>query len=743
MSDVILGDATLVLTTDNKGVTKGIATAKSQVKSLGKATARAGKSLSRNLTLPLVGVGVAAGKMAVDFESSLSQIEGLVGVSRKQVDAWREDIIALGPAVGKGPQELAEGMFFVTSAGLKGSEALDTLTLSAKASAAGLGSTAVVADAATSAINAYGIETVDAAQATNVLVGTVRLGKASADSIAGSLGKVIPLASEMGVRFDQVGASIAAMTRLGFTADEATTSLVAVMSGLKKPTVDAEKALEEFGLSSAEMRAQIREGGLLTVLTDLQERIGDNDVAMSRIFPNIRALKGVLSLVGKNTAATEQIFSEMATTTTFLDDAFAAASNTSKFKLKAAMSELTGVMIQLGSQVLPVVVPLFSKLASVVGDAFKWFQSLTPQMQMFIGIAAGIAVALGPTLTVLGALATAIGFLITPIGLVIAAIVGVGGLTMVIVKNWDTIVKVTKDLYEGVKKWLVDKFVAILDSVKKATKAVTQFFEDMFMDVVGGSIVPDMVKGIKEQFAKLVNVMVKPSKKATDEVVKQFKDMRRSVEADAAFIGPTFGFIGPPAPAPTPVDTRGGLAAKRAGAAGRISGAVSDFSNSQLAAIGTSAGKSMVEGTFREEDFVNTLTSVMAAAGAPAPLVIGTAIFFKLADLLSSTLPKLPSPQERAAAVAESQANRAALFEALGFSQERVDQINTEIAGAEFNIPDPADRFPANRALRPNLEVTLNLANSVIANRQTTKALIEPVLIDLVRNLQSKLVAGT
>ena len=52
------------------------------------------------------------------YESELSKIEGLVGISREQLDAWKDDILAIGRETGQSPNELAKALFFVTSAGL-------------------------------------------------------------------------------------------------------------------------------------------------------------------------------------------------------------------------------------------------------------------------------------------------------------------------------------------------------------------------------------------------------------------------------------------------------------------------------------------------------------------------------------------------------------------------------------------------------------------------------------------------
>ena len=141
-------------------------------------------------------------------------------------------------------------MFFITSAGLRGQVALETLEASAKAAAVGLGDTATIADLATSALNAYGSDVLSAADATDVMVAAVREGKLEADALTGSMGRVLPVSSQMGIKFNEVGAAFAAMSRTGTGANEAATQLRSIMVTLLKPTKQAEEALAEMGLSS-------------------------------------------------------------------------------------------------------------------------------------------------------------------------------------------------------------------------------------------------------------------------------------------------------------------------------------------------------------------------------------------------------------------------------------------------------------------------------------------------------------
>jgi len=107
------------------------------VKKFGEGMGQAGKSLTASVTLPIVGIGAAATAMAVEFESSMSKIVGLVGIAQGEVDGMKKAVIGLAGETAKSPKELADALFVVTSAGLRGADAMNALEFAAKAGAAG------------------------------------------------------------------------------------------------------------------------------------------------------------------------------------------------------------------------------------------------------------------------------------------------------------------------------------------------------------------------------------------------------------------------------------------------------------------------------------------------------------------------------------------------------------------------------------------------------------------------------
>lgn len=432
----LLGDASKLNATLN--------TASGRLKKFGQGISSVGKSLQTRLALPLAAAGGASIKMAADFDKSMTKITSLVGIAGDEVDGMRGQVRDMATQFAVSSSEAAEALFFITSAGLRGADAMDTLEASLKASAVGLGETATIADLATSAMNAYGSDTLGASQATDVLTSAVREGKLEASELAGAMGAVLPVASNMGVSFHEVGAAFAAMSRTGTNAAHASTQLTAILSGLLKPTSQAEDALNAMGLSSAGLKQQIKEEGLLATLQTLKTEFDQNSDAAAQVFPNIRALKGVLDLLGSGAATNAEIFNRMNSTMGATQTAFDATSQSAEFKMRKALGTVRESFSQLGSQLLTGLLPIFQQVTGAIQQVFAAFFNLDSGTQKLILGLGVIATVLPTIITLVGSLTTVMGVLLSPIGLVAAALAGIA---FIIYKNWNEVLPVVVGLY--------------------------------------------------------------------------------------------------------------------------------------------------------------------------------------------------------------------------------------------------------------------------------------------------------
>jgi TP901 family phage tail tape measure protein len=370
---------------------------------------RVGTAMTKSVTLPLVGIATAAVKSATEFETSMTKIQSLVGFSAEAVAEFNKEILNMSGRTAKAPKELADALFFATSAGLDAENALLAVESAARASAAGLGETQTIVDLTTSVVNAYGSELIDAAEATDVLTTAVRLGKLEPAQLSSAMGNVLPIASAMGIEFHEVGAAFAAMSRTGTGASEAATQVKGILSSLLKPTQEASQALADVGLSTNDIHKSLREDGLLATLELLVERFDGNASATSAVFGNIRALSGVMDMLGGNAEATREVFAGMNDTLGATDDAFAIASDTAEFKFRQTMADLQATMIDVGNILLPIV----GDIVEMFGNLVSKFSELDEGTQKFIVFFGGFVALVGPALILASKVAIAIGGLAT------------------------------------------------------------------------------------------------------------------------------------------------------------------------------------------------------------------------------------------------------------------------------------------------------------------------------------------
>ena len=313
-------------------------------------------------------VGVVSVREAAQFETSFAKIQGLVGVTADEVGALEDAAKGLGPAFGVSANEAADALFFITSAGLRGAGATDVLEASLKGAAIGLGDTKTIADLATSAVNAYGESTLGGAEAVDVLAEAVRLGKLAPEELAGSMGQVLPLASNLGVSFAEVGAAMAGMSKTGTDASTAATQLRQILATLAKPTAEANRGLADMGLSAEGLRKQIKDEGLFATLETLTTAFDGNIEATSEVFGNIRALSGVLDLMGASVDDNRELFNQMTDATGVLDEAFGITSETAEFKFNKAMETSKGVLLDIGTTLLEMVNPHLDKFIAFIQE---------------------------------------------------------------------------------------------------------------------------------------------------------------------------------------------------------------------------------------------------------------------------------------------------------------------------------------------------------------------------------------
>lgn len=136
-----------------------------------------GNKLTMGVTLPLIGVGTAATKFAMDFESGIAKSSTILDTSKMSIDELKHGIVDLSNNAAISTKDLNEGLYETLSAGVDSAKSLDFLTVAVKAAKGGFTDTATSVDGLTTVLNSYGLAADEANNIANQMLITQNLGK--------------------------------------------------------------------------------------------------------------------------------------------------------------------------------------------------------------------------------------------------------------------------------------------------------------------------------------------------------------------------------------------------------------------------------------------------------------------------------------------------------------------------------------------------------------------------------------
>lgn len=378
-----------------------------EIATFGRSLQTVGRSLTIYLTTPLAGAAAAALKFDQEFSNTLIKLQTIAGETAEGVAALRQEVLDLAPAVGIGPNELARGLLVIESVGFTGAAAMDILERSAKSAAVGLGDTADIARAVLSAVRSYGEEAIDASTATDQLLTAVKLGGAEATEFAGTLGRILPIAAQVGVSFAQVTSAIATFTRLGVNAEEATTGLRGILNTLINPLDTADESLRAMGTSLEGLRQSVRDRGLAETLIDLVNTSTRMGIEISDVIENVRALATAFALTGAQAGDYREILAEVEGALGSVDEAFRTTEESGVLAFRQLKAAAESFLITLAEQ--GGLTDLAREWANSLRDLTDSFRTLDPEMKRTITSIGAFAAATAPLLIALGILLRVLG----------------------------------------------------------------------------------------------------------------------------------------------------------------------------------------------------------------------------------------------------------------------------------------------------------------------------------------------
>lgn len=401
------------------GLTSGLNQANQEIGNFasraGQNLADVGRDLSLQVTAPLVGVGVAAAKLAIDFDEAMTNTAAVMGLTGDAADELSAQVLDIGQTARAGPQAVAESFYDIVGGVTDASTHMAILNAAIATSEAGNANLAATTNGLISVMNAYGLAADDAAQVSDIFTRTVGTGVGTMDDFVSALSPVAGLASSTGVSFQELGTAAAFMTTQGFSASQAGTRLQAAITALIKPNETMNEALHRMGVESGS--AALEQYGLAGTLDLLSTALGGSQDQMAAALGSTEALGAAILLTDERFAGFSQNF------ITGMDGATAAARQIQLTSVAAQIdllkSSMTGLGITIGDAILPGILAVVAAITPFINRLAE----ANPQV-IQIGVAlAAMAAAAGPLVSTMGALATIFGVILSPIGLIAAGVV--------------------------------------------------------------------------------------------------------------------------------------------------------------------------------------------------------------------------------------------------------------------------------------------------------------------------------
>ncbi|MCZ9917304.1 phage tail tape measure protein [Brachyspira hyodysenteriae] len=380
---------------------------------IGKSFDKFGSLAAKSLTVPIAAGTTAfalATKKAADFDNGMREVLTLLPkLSNEGFESLKQETLAFSKEIGKVPEEVVPALYQSLSAGVPRENVFEFLKTAGKAAIAGVAELETSVDGLTSVTNAYGTEVLSVNKASDIMFQTLKLGKTDFTQLSKSLFNVIPTASALGVKFEEIGAGIAVMTAQGTPTSVATTQIRQTLVELNKEGSTTDKTFREIAGTS--FKEFIEQGGTLQeALQMLAEKAAESGKDISSMFSSVEAGNAALALSGKNASKFKDALDKMNNSAGATAEAFKKIDDGPARQFEKIKAELSALVIELGNSLLPVVnedllpvirdkaVPLAEKMIFTIISLIKTFSDLPAPLQAvsvgFVSLVAGFGPAL-------------------------------------------------------------------------------------------------------------------------------------------------------------------------------------------------------------------------------------------------------------------------------------------------------------------------------------------------------------
>lgn len=541
-----LGSAVGYLLLDTSSFRKGLTTASQDMQTffdksakagdkmtaLSSAMGKAGSTLTKTVTLPLVGLGTISVKTAATFESAMSQVQATMGLTADSTSELKGQTVntmdflsslakQMGAETKFSATEAAEALNNMAMAGYDVNEIYDALPEVLNLASAGALDLDYATQLAANGLNVMGYGTDHLSELSNKLAVTASSAYGSVSDFGEGLLVAGGAAKSANLNFTDIFTALGILGDAGISASEGGTKLRNVILSLYAPTDTGAQKLEALGVQTQDADGNVRD--FQDVLKDLSGALdglseSDRLNAINTIF-NKADIAGVNALLSNCTDR----WDELSSTIDNAGDAAGQMSDTQldnlNGQLTILMSGLEGLAIAFGEALLPLVKDVTAFIQSVV----TWLNNLNDEQVQTITKVLEFAAALGPILLIgskivaginmLTTLFTTFGPIVATIGTTVAGIaapiLAVIAAIVALKLAWDTNFGGMRDTIMSFISTVIDRVTVIASFLQSAFTTmmtiITELWNSNWMNI--RLIFEDVWNAIETIFGSVVTII--------------------------------------------------------------------------------------------------------------------------------------------------------------------------------------------------------------------------------------------
>lgn len=375
------------------------ATAEQKFKGLSSAFATVGSTMSRNVTLPLAGVGAAALKAGTDFESAMSQVAATMGTTTDKIQDLSKFAQHMGATTAFSATQAAEGLNVLAQSGLTAEEQMQALPEVLNLAAAGNLSLADSSTYVVGTLKGFGKGMDEAKRVTDLVAKGATMANTDVRGLGTALSSSSATAKSYGQNMDSVTLSLLRLAEQNVTGEEAATALNRAMMDLYTPTSTAKKALDELGVSVYDAQGNARDFN--DVVDELNGKLNGMSEEQRNAYKNTIFTTYGLQAFNKMTVSSTEKVNDFKEGLKNANDSALKQAQTQLDNLNGDITLFKSALEGAGIVISNVLIPNIRSFIQWLTNLVTKFNELSEEQQNFIVKAGIVIAAIGPVLLII------------------------------------------------------------------------------------------------------------------------------------------------------------------------------------------------------------------------------------------------------------------------------------------------------------------------------------------------------